>query len=85
MIGQQQSQTDTVLAETPYNEFYGHNFEPREHYRPLWEHIRQVGQSLKPTEPRRHSDDGTGRRACQESPVVAPTAPSRLHRNAKRP
>ena len=46
MIGQQQSQTDVVLGETPYNEFYGQNFEPREHYRPLWEHIRQAGQSL---------------------------------------
>src|SRR5262249_16773987 len=28
-----------------YNEFSGDNFEPRDHYRPLWEHIRQVGQS----------------------------------------
>ena len=33
------------LGEKAYNEFSGDNFEPRDHYRPLWEHIRQVGQS----------------------------------------
>ena len=29
----------------PYHEFYKDDFEPREHYRPLWEHIRKTGQS----------------------------------------
>ena len=29
----------------PYHEFYKNDFEPREHYRPLWEHIRKTGQS----------------------------------------
>ena len=29
----------------PYHEFYLDDFEPREHYRPLWEHIRKTGQS----------------------------------------
>ena len=28
-----------------YHEFYRDDFEPREHYRPLWEHIRKTGQS----------------------------------------
>jgi uncharacterized circularly permuted ATP-grasp superfamily protein len=38
-------------SETPpsgrlsYHEFYCDDFEPREHYRPLWEHIRKAGQS----------------------------------------
>lgn len=30
----------------PYHEFYRDNFEPRDHYRPLWEHIRATGQNL---------------------------------------
>ena len=30
---------------TPYHEFYLDDFEPRHHYRPLWEHIRRTGQS----------------------------------------
>jgi uncharacterized circularly permuted ATP-grasp superfamily protein len=29
----------------PYHEFYRDDFTPREHYRPLWEHIRNTGQS----------------------------------------
>jgi uncharacterized circularly permuted ATP-grasp superfamily protein len=29
----------------PYHEFYLDDFEPRQHYRPLWEHIRRTGQS----------------------------------------
>jgi len=29
----------------PYHEFYRDDFEPREHYAPLWEHIRRAGQS----------------------------------------
>ncbi|MGH7370200.1 MAG: circularly permuted type 2 ATP-grasp protein [Candidatus Methylomirabilaceae bacterium] len=29
----------------PYHEFYRDDFEPRDHYRPLWEHIRKAGQS----------------------------------------
>jgi uncharacterized circularly permuted ATP-grasp superfamily protein len=32
-------------ARTPYHEFYRDDFEPRDHYRPLWEHIRRAGQS----------------------------------------
>ncbi len=30
---------------TPYHEFYLDDFEPREHYRLLWEHMRKTGQS----------------------------------------
>jgi uncharacterized circularly permuted ATP-grasp superfamily protein len=29
----------------PFHEFYCDDFEPRDHYRPLWEHIRRKGQS----------------------------------------
>jgi uncharacterized circularly permuted ATP-grasp superfamily protein len=29
-----------------YHEFYRNDFEPRAHYRPLWEHIRKAGQVL---------------------------------------
>jgi uncharacterized circularly permuted ATP-grasp superfamily protein len=29
-----------------YHEFYCDDFEPRIHYRPLWEHIRKAGQAL---------------------------------------
>jgi uncharacterized circularly permuted ATP-grasp superfamily protein len=29
-----------------YHEFYRDDFEPRAHYRPLWEHIRKAGQAL---------------------------------------
>jgi len=34
------------FGEVAYHEFYEDDFEPREHYRPLWEHIRKAGQSL---------------------------------------
>src|SRR5690348_6886103 len=33
-------------AELAYHEFYLDDFEPRSHYRPLWEHIRRVGQNV---------------------------------------
>jgi uncharacterized circularly permuted ATP-grasp superfamily protein len=42
----------TALAAPPsfgaaaYHEFYRDDFEPRAHYRPLWEHIRKAGQAL---------------------------------------
>jgi len=42
----------TALAAAPsfgaaaYHEFYRDDFEPRAHYRPLWEHIRKAGQAL---------------------------------------
>src|SRR5262245_51944958 len=32
-------------GDSPYHEFYRDDFEPREHYRLLWEHIRRKGQS----------------------------------------
>src|SRR4030095_12503550 len=32
-------------ARIPSHEFYLDDFEPRAHYRPLWEHIRKTGQS----------------------------------------
>jgi len=32
-------------GEKAYNEFYRTTFEPRDHYRPLWNHIRQMGGS----------------------------------------
>jgi uncharacterized circularly permuted ATP-grasp superfamily protein len=34
------------FGEAAYHEFYLDDFEPRPHYRPLWEHIRRAGQSL---------------------------------------
>jgi uncharacterized circularly permuted ATP-grasp superfamily protein len=33
----------------PYHEFYLDDFEPRPHYRPLWEHIRRMGQNALAT------------------------------------
>ena len=40
------SATRTSFGEAAYHEFYRDDFEPRAHYRPLWEHIRRAGQSL---------------------------------------
>ena len=40
------STTRTSFGEAAYHEFYHDDFEPRAHYRPLWEHIRRTGQSL---------------------------------------
>jgi uncharacterized circularly permuted ATP-grasp superfamily protein len=40
------SATRTSFGEAAYHEFYHDDFEPRAHYRPLWEHIRRTGQSL---------------------------------------
>jgi len=37
--------SDNSLAESAFHEFYRDNFEPREHYRLLWEHIRRIGQN----------------------------------------
>lgn len=37
--------SDQSLAESSFHEFYKDNFEPREHYRLLWEHIRRIGQA----------------------------------------
>ena len=37
--------SDDGFAKMPYHEFYRDDFAPREHYRPLWEHIRNTGQS----------------------------------------
>src|SRR5262245_42160869 len=37
--------TPTPVPEGPYHEFYLDDFEPRDHYRLLWEHIRKAGQS----------------------------------------
>jgi uncharacterized circularly permuted ATP-grasp superfamily protein len=33
------------IAPLPYHEFFLDDFEPREHYRPLWEHIRKAGNT----------------------------------------
>ncbi len=35
----------TTQTTMPYHEFYRDNFEPRNHYRPMWEHIRRTGQN----------------------------------------
>jgi uncharacterized circularly permuted ATP-grasp superfamily protein len=40
------------FGERAYHEFNRDNFEPREHYRPLWEHIRKAGQNLLATKAR---------------------------------
>jgi uncharacterized circularly permuted ATP-grasp superfamily protein len=37
--------THPSLGEQAFHEFYADHFEPRTHYRPLWEHIRQMGQA----------------------------------------
>jgi uncharacterized circularly permuted ATP-grasp superfamily protein len=37
--------TTSQLPRLPYHEFYLDDFEPRLHYRPLWEHVRHMGQS----------------------------------------
>lgn len=37
--------SEQSLAESSFHEFYKDNFEPREHYRLLWEHIRRIGQA----------------------------------------
>ena len=40
-------QTDSAVEPVlrmPYHEFYLDDFEPRPHYRPLWEHVRHMGQ-----------------------------------------
>ena len=40
-------QTDSAVDHVPhmpYHEFYLDDFEPRPHYRLLWEHIRRMGQ-----------------------------------------
>ena len=41
-----QSAANGSFGEAAYHEFYRDDFEPRAHYRPLWEHIRRAGQSL---------------------------------------
>jgi len=40
------------FGERAYHEFNRDNFEPRDHYRPLWEHIRKAGQNLLATKAR---------------------------------
>lgn len=39
-------QPRTSFGEAAYHEFSRDDFEPRAHYRPLWEHIRRAGHSL---------------------------------------
>jgi uncharacterized circularly permuted ATP-grasp superfamily protein len=45
VFGSVRSGSDPVVAETPFHEFYLDDFAPRDHYRPLWEHIRRMGQN----------------------------------------
>src|SRR5262245_29725855 len=40
----QTESTVEPVPRMPYHEFYLDDFEPRPHYRPLWEHIRHMGQ-----------------------------------------
>ena len=40
-----QAQSSTSSGRMPYHEFYLDDFAPRDHYTPLWEHIRKTGQS----------------------------------------
>jgi uncharacterized circularly permuted ATP-grasp superfamily protein len=40
------------FGEIAYHEFNRDNFEPRDHYRPLWELIRKAGQNLLATKAR---------------------------------
>jgi uncharacterized circularly permuted ATP-grasp superfamily protein len=48
-------QEQTVAERIPYNEFYLDDFQPREHYRMLWEHIRRAGQNALGTKVREAS------------------------------
>ena len=41
-----QSAANGSFGAAAYHEFYRDDFEPRAHYRPLWEHIRKAGQAL---------------------------------------
>ncbi|MDJ0892614.1 MAG: circularly permuted type 2 ATP-grasp protein [Gammaproteobacteria bacterium] len=41
----QTSSNSAAQSAMPYHEFYRDNFEPRNHYRPMWEHIRRTGQN----------------------------------------
>jgi uncharacterized circularly permuted ATP-grasp superfamily protein len=41
-----QTQSQQAGQAMAYHEFYGDNFLPREHYRPMWEHIQGVGQQM---------------------------------------
>jgi uncharacterized circularly permuted ATP-grasp superfamily protein len=45
----------TVPERVPYNEFYLDDFQPREHYRMLWEHIQRAGQNALGTKVREAS------------------------------
>jgi len=36
----------TSFGAAAYHEFYRDDFEPRAHYKPLWEHIRKAGSAL---------------------------------------
>ncbi len=36
---------DDLRERMPYHEFYLDDFEPRPHYKPLWDHIRHTGQN----------------------------------------
>ena len=36
--------TELQIPSNGYHEFYRDDFEPRPHYRPLWQHIRRLGQ-----------------------------------------
>jgi uncharacterized circularly permuted ATP-grasp superfamily protein len=44
--GAVQAQSNGSGPMTPYHEFYGDNFRPREHYLPMWEHIQITGQQM---------------------------------------
>ena len=48
-------QEQAVRESIPYNEFYLDDFQPREHYRMLWEHIRAAGQNALGTKVREAS------------------------------
>jgi uncharacterized circularly permuted ATP-grasp superfamily protein len=48
-------QEQAIPDRIPYNEFYLDDFQPREHYRMLWEHIRAAGQNALGTKVREAS------------------------------
>ena len=56
------SATRTSFGEAAYHEFYHDDFEPRAHYRPLWEHIRAHGPERALGEAARGALDAPDRR-----------------------
>ena len=47
-----QTESETARPAMAYHEFYRDDFLPREHYKPMWEHIQHTGQHMLGTKAR---------------------------------